>query len=77
MFLPGESQGWGSLVGCSLWGHRVGHDRSDLAAAAANNQWSKKKSQELFDHTKRKINMRTQHTESYRMQQGQHSEGKP
>ena len=20
MFLPGESQGWGSLVGCSLWG---------------------------------------------------------
>ena len=21
MFLPGESQGWGSLVGCRLWGH--------------------------------------------------------
>ena len=21
VFLPGESQGWGSLVGCSLWGH--------------------------------------------------------
>ena len=21
MFLPGESQGWGSLVGCHLWGH--------------------------------------------------------
>ena len=20
-FLPGESQGWGSLVGCCLWGH--------------------------------------------------------
>ena len=20
LFLPGESQGWGSLVGCSLWG---------------------------------------------------------
>ena len=20
MFLPGESQGWGSLVGCHLWG---------------------------------------------------------
>ena len=19
--LPGESQGWGSLVGCRLWGH--------------------------------------------------------
>src|SRR5574337_1914386 len=27
VFLPGESQGWRSLVGCSLWGrHRVGHD---------------------------------------------------
>ena len=21
MFLPGEFQGWGSLVGCRLWGH--------------------------------------------------------
>ena len=61
----------------SMGSHRVGHDRSDLAAAAANNQWSKKKPQEVFDHTKRKINMRTQHTKSYRMQQGQHSEGKP
>ena len=37
VFLPGESQGWGSLMGCHLWGHthRVGHDWSDLAAAAA------------------------------------------
>ena len=27
VFLPGESQGQGSLVGCRLWGsHRVGHD---------------------------------------------------
>ena len=35
--LPGESQGWGSLVGCCLWGpHRVEHDWSDLAAAAAD-----------------------------------------
>ena len=24
-FLPGESQGWGRLVGCRLWGRRVGH----------------------------------------------------
>ena len=31
-FLPGESQGRGSLVGCCLCGHRVGHDWSDLAA---------------------------------------------
>ena len=21
VFLPGESQGWGSLVGCRLWGY--------------------------------------------------------
>ena len=34
MFLPGESQGPGSLVGCRLWGRTVGHDWSDLAAAA-------------------------------------------
>ena len=35
LFLPGESQGRGSLVGCRLWGHTVRHDWSDLAAAAA------------------------------------------
>ena len=33
VFLPGEPQGRGSPVGCRLWGHRVGHDWSDLAAA--------------------------------------------
>ena len=38
VFLPGESQGWGSLVGYCLWGHRVGHDWSDLAATAAEFQ---------------------------------------
>ena len=32
VFLPGESQGRGSLVGCRLWGLTVGHDWSDLAA---------------------------------------------
>ena len=34
VFLPGESQEQGSLLGCRLWDHRVGHDRSDLAAEA-------------------------------------------
>ena len=37
VFLPGESQGPRSLVGCCLWGHTeldTGHDWSDLAAAA-------------------------------------------
>ena len=37
VFLPGESQGRGSLVGCRLLGCRVGHNWSDLAAAAAAN----------------------------------------
>ena len=49
VFLPGESQGRGSLVGCclSMGSHRVGHNWSDLAAAAAtmeaeksHNLWS-------------------------------------
>ena len=36
VFLPGESQGWGSLGGLpSMGSHRVGHDWSNLAAAAA------------------------------------------
>ena len=35
VFLPGESQGRGSLLGCHLRGRRVGRDWSDLAAAAA------------------------------------------
>ena len=35
VFLPGESQGQGSLVGClSMGSHRIGHNWSDLAAAA-------------------------------------------
>ena len=36
VFLPGESQGWGSLVGCHLWGLTESNmTESDLAAAAA------------------------------------------
>ena len=34
-FLPGESQGRRSLLGCHLWGRAVRHDWSDLAAAVA------------------------------------------
>ena len=36
VFLPGESQGQGSLVGFCLWGRPVRHDCSNLAAAAAH-----------------------------------------
>ena len=36
MFLPGESQGWGYLVGCHLWGLTESDiTEADLAAAAA------------------------------------------
>ena len=35
VFLPGESQGQGSLVGCCPWVCRVGHDWSDLACMCA------------------------------------------
>ena len=42
VFLPGESQGWGSLVGCRLWGsHRVGHDWSDSACLVTKSQVNK------------------------------------
>ena len=34
MFLPGESQGGGSLVGYRLWGRTESDTTSDLAAAA-------------------------------------------
>ena len=36
VFLPGESQGWGSLVGCHLWGRTESDMTSDLAAAASS-----------------------------------------
>ena len=40
VFLPGEFQGCWSLVGCCLWGRTVGHDWSNLAAAAADYSYS-------------------------------------
>ena len=35
VFLPGESQGWGSLVGCHLWGHT----ESDTTEATQQQQY--------------------------------------
>ena len=35
VFLPGESQGWWSLVGCRLWGRTESDTTENLAAAAA------------------------------------------
>ena len=34
VFLPEESQGWGSLVGCHLWGCTES-DKTEVTAAAA------------------------------------------
>jgi len=34
VFLPGESQGWGSLVGCHLWGRT----ESDMTEATQQQQ---------------------------------------
>ena len=39
VFLPGESQGWGSLVGCRLWGCTVGDNWSDLAVKNPPAMW--------------------------------------
>ena len=38
VFLPGESQGRGSLVGCCLWGHT----ELDMTEAMQQQQWYKK-----------------------------------
>ena len=42
VFLPGESQGRGSLVGYRLWGCRVGHDgRTDTMRLKQSLRWSR------------------------------------
>jgi len=38
VFLPGESQGWGSLEGCLLWGHTESDTTEATAAAAVENK---------------------------------------
>ena len=51
VFLPGESQGRGSLMGCHLWGRTdSGHDWSDLAAAAAEaSSWNSQNKKHLLN----------------------------
>ena len=48
VFLPGESQGRRSLVGCRLWGCTVGHDWSDLAAKIDGKLSVKKKKKDWW-----------------------------
>ena len=37
VFLPGESQGWGSLVGCRLWGH-IESDTTDATNSSSSSK---------------------------------------
>ena len=41
-FLPGESQGQGSLVGCRLWDRRVGHDWATSLSLFTFMHWRRK-----------------------------------
>ena len=36
VFLPGESQGWGSLVGCRLWGRTELHMTKQLSSSSSH-----------------------------------------
>ena len=49
VFLPGESQGRRSLVGCRLWGRKESDMTGDLAAAAARLHSSGKDSAQAFN----------------------------
>ena len=39
VFLPGESQGWGSLVGCRLWGRTESDTTEAAARLKRGGQW--------------------------------------
>ena len=45
MFLTGESQGWGSLVGCCLWGHT----ESDTTEATQQQQQQQQSNADVSD----------------------------
>ena len=57
LFLPGESQGRGSLVGCCLWSHTVRHDWSDLAAAAAAARHAVNRARAIMPHGKQPLGL--------------------
>ena len=42
VLLPGKSHGWGSLVGCSPWGHEVGHDWATSLSIFTFMHWRRK-----------------------------------
>jgi len=39
VFLPGESQGWGSLVGCHLWDHTELDTLKQLSSSSPENHF--------------------------------------
>ena len=39
VFLPGESQGWGSLVGCHLWGRTESETRLKRLSSSSSALW--------------------------------------
>jgi len=49
VFLSGESQGRGSLVGCRLWG-RTESDKTEAAAAAAEEEEHQKRLRKEATH---------------------------
>jgi len=53
LFLPGESQGCGSLLGCRLWGHTESDTKSDLAAAAKQQRKSKERKESAHEYQNR------------------------
>ena len=44
VFLPGESQGWGSLVGCHLWGRTEldTTERLSCSSSSSSSNWTSK-----------------------------------
>ena len=58
VFLPRESQGWGSLVGCRLWGHTESTGLKRLSSSSSSSRkdigWLWKTKQHSWN--KRKLN---------------------
>ena len=59
VFLPGESQGWGSLVGCCLWGH-TGSDTTEVTQQQQQESRDRKTGRKWeikYNREKRKIEL--------------------
>ena len=48
VFLPGESQGWRSLVGCRLWGHTESDTTKRLSSSSSRNETDGSYSNSMF-----------------------------